>query len=101
MGGFSSLLKLPDRQTCVVTNCGPLQKVRTEQCGPGLPLQVMNGAMDSMQAGAWWLLGRMIDQRVGSEAGLHGPESQCVDLAVPLFLLPYKGLMIVVTKAMS
>lgn len=43
----------------------------------------------------------MMDWRVGSEARLHGPESQCVDLATPLFLLLYRRLMIVLTKGPS
>lgn len=44
------------------------------------------------------------DLKVGSEARLHGPESQCVDLAAPLLLHLYNGLMTIVevpTKGLS
>ena len=44
---------------------------------------------------------RKIALSVGSEARLHGPESQCMDLAATLSLLLYRGLMIVRPKGLS
>lgn len=57
LGSFSSVLKLPDRQICVVTDHETLQKVRTVQPGSGLPPQVMNNTSTCEQVYGGYLAG--------------------------------------------